>query len=179
MRRTSFAQWPCSVARTTDLLGDWWTPLVLRDACYGVRRFEDFQRRLGISRNILTERLNRLVDEGMLERVPYREHPLRHEYRLTDKGRDFFPVLAAMMRWGDRWLAPDGPPVVLHHTTCDHDIDTEVVCGHCGEPLRLSDVTARFPHTPPHRSSGTDAQSEGTGNTSMLPPSTGPRASEA
>ena len=96
MKRTTFADWPCSVARTVDLIGDWWTPLVLREAFWGVRRFDDFQRSLGIGRNILSQRLGRLVDEGMLERRPYQDHPPRHEYVLTDKGRDFFPVLAAL-----------------------------------------------------------------------------------
>jgi DNA-binding HxlR family transcriptional regulator len=144
VKRTRFSQWPCSVARTVDLLGDWWTPLVLRDAYYGVRRFDDFQRDLKIGRNILTERLNRLVDEGLLERVPYQERPVRHEYLLTDKGRDFFPVMVAMMRWGDRWLTGDeGPPLTLHHTTCDHDMHAEVVCSHCGEPIELRHVRAR------------------------------------
>src|SRR5436190_6121311 len=86
VKRTPFSRWPCSVARTVDLLGDWWTPLVLREAFYGVRRFDEFQRTLGIGRNVLTQRLTRLVDEGLLERVAYCEHPPRHEYRLTDKG---------------------------------------------------------------------------------------------
>jgi len=145
VRRTAFADWPCSLARSVDLLGDWWTPLVLRDAYYGVRRFEDFQRSLGIGRNILTQRLNRLVDEGMLERRPYQDRPVRHEYILTDKGRDFFPVVAAIVRWGDRWLAGDeGPPVTLHHVPCDHDMHAEVVCSHCREPLALRDVNARL-----------------------------------
>jgi DNA-binding HxlR family transcriptional regulator len=144
MKRTPFADWSCSVARTVDILGDWWTPLVLRECFGGVRRFDDFQRRLGIGRNILTQRLNRLVDEGMLERRPYHERPVRHEYVLTDKGRDFFPVVAALMRWGDTWLAgEDGPPVVLHHRTCDHDVHAEVVCSHCAEPLAMRDVSAR------------------------------------
>jgi DNA-binding HxlR family transcriptional regulator len=131
------------VARSVDLLGDWWTPLVLRECYYGVRRFDAFQRSLGIGRNILTQRLNRLVDEGLLERRPYQDRPVRHEYLLTDKGRDFFPVIAAMVRWGDRWLAgDDGPPVVLHHTTCGHDMHAEVVCSRCGESIELRDVTA-------------------------------------
>ncbi|MFC7648785.1 winged helix-turn-helix transcriptional regulator [Streptosporangium lutulentum] len=106
MKRTPFAEWPCSIARSVDLLGDWWTPLVLREAFYGTRRFDDIQRNLRIGRNILTQRLKRLVEEGMLERVPYQERPKRYEYVLTEKGRDFFPVLAAMMRWGDKWLSP-------------------------------------------------------------------------
>src|SRR5947209_3973489 len=104
MKRTSFATWPCSIARTMDLLGDWWTPLVLREAFRGVRRFDEFERSLGIGRNILTQRLRRLVGEGLLERRKYQDGPARYEYRLTEKGRDFYPVLAAMIRWGDRWL---------------------------------------------------------------------------
>ena len=88
-----------------DLLGDWWTPLVLREAFYGVRRFDDFQRELGIARNTLTDRLHRLVGEGLLEKQPYQREPTRYDYVLTEKGRDFFGVLAAMSRWGDRWLA--------------------------------------------------------------------------
>jgi DNA-binding HxlR family transcriptional regulator len=144
VRRTPFAEWPCSVARTVDLLGDWWTPLVLRECYLGVRRFDDFQGNLGIGRNILSRRLTRLVDEGMLERRPYQDRPVRHEYVLTAKGRDFFPVIAAIMRWGDTWLAgEEGPPVVLHHRTCDHDMHAEVVCSHCREVVALPDVRGR------------------------------------
>ena len=144
MKRTSFADWPCSVARTVDILGDWWTPLVLRESYLGVRRFDDFQHRLGIGRNILTQRLGRLVDEGLLARRPYQERPLRHEYVLTDKGRDFYPVMAAITRWGDAWLdGGEGPPVILHHTRCDHDMHAEVVCSECGEPIEVREVRAR------------------------------------
>ncbi len=143
MKRTPFAAWPCSIARTVDLLGDWWTPLVLREAFYGVRRFDDFQRTLAIGRNILTQRLRRLVDEGLLERVQYQDRPARYEYVLTDKGRDFFPVLLAMVRWGDRWLADEaGPPIVLRHTTCGRETSARVVCSECGEPLELGQVRA-------------------------------------
>jgi DNA-binding HxlR family transcriptional regulator len=153
VKRTPFADWPCSIARTVDLLGDWWTPLVLREAFYGVRRFDDFQRSLGIGRNILTQRLNRLVDEDLLARRQYHDRPVRHEYVLTDKGRDFFPVIAALVRWGDRWLAgEEGPPVVLQHRSCGHDLEAEVVCSQCGEPVRLRDVTSRLgPGYPGHR----------------------------
>ena len=117
MKRTSFAQWPCSIARTMDLLGDWWTPLVLRDAFYGVRRFDEFQQALGIARNTLADRLKRLVEEGLLEKVAYQVEPVRYDYVLTEKGRDFYPVLLAMTRWGDKWLAAEaGPPITVHHT---------------------------------------------------------------
>src|SRR5689334_9644297 len=112
MRRTSFAQWPCSIARTLDVLGDWWTPLVLRDAYYGVRRFDEFQKGLGIARNTLSDRLHRLVDQELMEKRPYQTDPVRYDYVLTEKGRDFYPVIAAMARWGDQWLADDaGPPI--------------------------------------------------------------------
>ncbi|HVW32063.1 MAG TPA: helix-turn-helix domain-containing protein, partial [Acidimicrobiia bacterium] len=107
MKRTEFASWPCSIARSVDLLGDWWTPLVLREAFLGRRRFDDIQAALGIGRNVLTQRLRRLVEEGMLDRVRYQSKPDRYEYVLTEKGRDFYPVLAAMIAWGDRWLSGD------------------------------------------------------------------------
>ncbi len=124
MRRTSFSGWPCSLARTVDLLGDRWTPLVLREAFYGVRRFDQFQAGLGIARNTLAERLARLVDEGLLRKEPYQRDPVRHEYVLTEKGADCYPVLAAMAAWGDRWLDDGaGRPVTVHHTTCGHDTD--------------------------------------------------------
>ena len=150
MKRTSFAGWPCSVARAVDLLGDWWTPLVLRDAMYGIRRFDDFERSLGLSRNVLSQRLARLVDEGLLDRVAYQERPVRYEYRLTDKGRDFFGVVAALMAWGDRWLSDDGPPVSLRHTTCGQLTTARVVCSECGEPLALHQVRGELgPGYPP------------------------------
>jgi DNA-binding HxlR family transcriptional regulator len=160
MRRTSFARWPCSVARTMDLLGDWWTPLVLREAFYGVRRFDAFQEGLGIARNTLADRLRRLVDEGLLDRRPYQTEPLRHEYLLTEKGRDFFGVLMAMSRWGDRWLADEaGPPVIVHHDRCGHDSHAEVVCAHCGEPMTAADTSMRMgPGYPPKLARRPDVQ---------------------
>ena len=155
MKRTEFASWPCSIARSVDLLGDWWTPLVLREAFLGVRRFDDMQGSLGIGRNVLTQRLKRLVDEGMLDRVLNQEKPDRYEYVLTDKGRDFYPVLAAMIAWGDQWLSgEEGPPIVLRHKACGHDMSAKVVCSECGEPIQARDVRARLgpgypPDTPP------------------------------
>jgi DNA-binding HxlR family transcriptional regulator len=145
VKRTEFASWPCSIARSVDLLGDWWTPLVLREAFLGLRRFDDIQASLGIGRNVLTQRLKRLVEEGMLDRVRYQEKPDRYEYVLTEKGRDFYPVLAAMMAWGDRWLSgEDGPPIVLRHTSCGHDSTAKVVCSECGEPIEARNVRARL-----------------------------------
>ncbi|GAB2966119.1 HxlR family transcriptional regulator [Amycolatopsis acidiphila] len=128
-----------------DLLGDWWTPLVLREAFYGIRRFDEFQQALGIARNTLADRLRRLVEEGLLEKQPYQRDPVRHDYVLTEKGKDFFGVLAAMTRWGDRWLAgEEGAPVVFHHRTCGHETHAEVVCAQCGEPLRAADTKIRM-----------------------------------
>ena len=141
MKRTTFSRWPCSIARATDIMGDWWTPLVLREAFYGVRRFEDFQSGLGIGRNVLAQRLKRLVDEGLFEKRQYHEKPARYEYVLTDKGRELWPVLAALMSWGDKWLdGGRGAPVVLHHTECDHEMSAAVVCSHCGEELDVRHV---------------------------------------
>jgi DNA-binding HxlR family transcriptional regulator len=145
VKRTSFANWPCSIARTVDLIGDGWTPMVLREAFYGTTRFDEFERVLGIGRNVLSQRLGRLVEEGLLERQAYQDNPVRYDYILTTKGRELFPVLAAMMVWGDRWLAPDeGPPVLLRHATCGHDARAEVVCADCREPLELADVRPRL-----------------------------------
>lgn len=145
MKRTSFAKWPCSIARTMDLLGDWWTPLVLRESFYGIRRFDEFQQSLGIARNTLTDRLTRLVDEGLLEKQAYQTQPVRYDYVLTEKGRDFYGVLAAMSRWGDRWLSGEnGPPITFHHHACGHDTHAEVVCAECREPIQANDTSMRL-----------------------------------
>src|SRR5580704_8650496 len=104
----------CSIARALELVGERWTILVLRDVFLGVRRFEAIQRNLGVARNVLAARLDRLVDEGILEKALYQERPPRHEYRLTDKGLDLWPVIVELLQWGDRHLAPAaGPPVVI------------------------------------------------------------------
>ena len=144
MTRTDTSTWPCTIARSADLLGDGWNLLVIREACMGTRRFDDFQRRLGIGRNILTVRLQRLVAEGLLDRVEYQQRPVRHEYRLTEKGRDVYPILAAMAAFGDRWLTgPAGTPLVLRHSPCDHDMHAVVVCSECAEPIDVREVRAR------------------------------------
>jgi DNA-binding HxlR family transcriptional regulator len=141
MRRTSLADFRCSVARTVDIVGEWWTPLIVRDAFYGVSRFEDFQRSLGVARNVLADRLERLVGEGIFERRRYGDRPPRDEYLLTEKGRDLFPVIAALMAWGDRWTAGEaGPPVLLVHTSCGHPATLRATCDACHSPLDLTNI---------------------------------------
>ncbi|MGA2520031.1 MAG: helix-turn-helix domain-containing protein [Acidimicrobiales bacterium] len=142
MQRKSFSAMDCSVAQCLEVVGEWWSMLIVRDAFLGVTRFEDFQRRLGISRNILQQRLEKLVEAGVLVRVPYSEHPLRHDYRLTDKGRDLWPVVTAMRQWGDRYAAPAGPPVQVSHKACGSTAEAVYVCGSCGLPLGPRDVAA-------------------------------------
>jgi len=110
MRRTRLDDRPCPVARVTDLVGDWWTPLVLWELCLGRTRFSELESAIGCSRSILTQRLNRLVDERMVQRIPYETHPPRHDYRLTPKGEEFHSVLLAMWRWGSDWSFDDGRP---------------------------------------------------------------------
>src|SRR5947208_17147380 len=120
MQRRSFQDMGCPVAQCLEVVGEWWSLLIVRDAFLGVRRFDDVQARLGISRNILNQRLTRLVDNGVLERVPYQEHPPRSEYRLTDKGRDLWHVVPALRQWRVRWAASGGPRVQTRHASCGH-----------------------------------------------------------
>src|SRR4051812_33972360 len=140
MHRTSFETMNCSVAQCLEVVGEWWSMLIIRDAFLGVRRFDDFQSRLGISRNVLNVRLTSLVEAGVLSREPYQDRPVRHEYRLTDKGRDLWPVLTTMRQWGDKWAAPRGVPLAMRHTSCQHVANARMVCSHCGEPLDLRSV---------------------------------------
>jgi DNA-binding HxlR family transcriptional regulator len=133
----------CSVARTLEAIGDRWTMLVIRDAFQGVRRFDDFQRRLGVARNVLTDRLGRLVDDGILARVPYQERPERFEYRLTEKGIDLWPVLVSLMKWGDRYAAPDGPPMLVVHRGCGGTVNERFVCEECGAAVDARSSQAR------------------------------------
>ncbi len=142
VERKSFAEMDCSVAQCLEVVGEWWSMLILRDSFLGVTRFDDFQRRLGISRNILQQRLSRLVDSGVLVRVPYQDHPQRYDYRLTDKGRDLWPVINAMRQWGDRYAAPEGPPLRLVHKSCGATTHIDLVCASCGETVGARDVTA-------------------------------------
>jgi DNA-binding HxlR family transcriptional regulator len=140
VERKSFSEMHCSVAQCLEVVGEWWSLLIVRDAFLGVTRFDEFQERLGISRNVLNQRLTRLVEAGILAKVPYSEHPPRHAYRLTDKGRDLWPVLTTMRQWGDKYAAPDGPPLELIHETCGHVSDARMICSSCGEGIGPRDV---------------------------------------
>lgn len=148
MRRTRFDDWPCPIARTTDLIGDWWTPLVMREAFRGARRFDDFRQRLGAPRAVLTQRLARLVEDDLLEKVPYQRRPPRHEYVLTEKGLAFWDVLAAMWRWGSDWLWPegDGPPAILVDKMTRREVRPAVVDEKTGE--RIDVRTLRLARAP-------------------------------
>jgi DNA-binding HxlR family transcriptional regulator len=141
-RTTRLDTMRCSVARTLDVIGEWWTMLIMRDAFKGVTRFEDFHRNLGIARTVLSARLDRLVEAGIFIRRAYSDHPPRSEYVLTEKGRDLFPVLVTLMQWGDRWAADDGPPLLLVHEPCEHVTSPRLVCEHCDGDVALDTVRA-------------------------------------
>ncbi len=130
----------CSVARALEVVGERWTLLLLRDAFRGVRRFDEFQRRLGLARNILTDRLGRLCEAGIFERIPYQDRPPRYEYRLTAAGEDLWPVIVALRTWGDLHAAPDGAPVRVEHDGCGGSPIHGVVCSGCGKPLVATDT---------------------------------------
>jgi DNA-binding HxlR family transcriptional regulator len=134
----------CSIARALEVLGERWTILVVRDAMLGVKRFEDFQSSLGVARNVLTDRLRRLVDAGVLRRVPYQERPQRFEYQLTKMGVELAVPIVALMHWGDKHLPVDGgPPRLIQHRGCGGAVEAELVCQQCGlsiEPFRAQAV---------------------------------------
>ncbi len=139
MPRTDFSQQQCPVARALDRLGEGWSILILRDAYYGVSRFDDFRKSLGIAPNILARRLDALVDSGLLERRPYSLHPLRHDYLLTAAGRDFRPVIWALLAWSNRHFAPEGPSVVLVERATGQVAEPVMTDGASGRPMRVED----------------------------------------
>ncbi|HKD97347.1 MAG TPA: helix-turn-helix domain-containing protein [Micromonosporaceae bacterium] len=146
MHKADLAVLPCSLARSLQIVGEWWTMLVLRDICFDVNRFEAIHGHLGIARNILKARLDTLVEHGLAERRRYQTRPDRYEYVATEKGSQLVPVFLAMVAWGDRWAAPDGPPMLFAHAACGRDTVATVVCSECARPLRHEDVT---PHAGP------------------------------
>jgi DNA-binding HxlR family transcriptional regulator len=142
MLRRDYSGQHCSIARTLELLGERWTLLVIRDILEGRRRFDQIQSSLGVARNVLASRLARLVEEGILEKRPYGTHPRRHEYFLTEKGLDLWPVLIAMLDWGDRHLADGGPPTLITHKHCGGRVDGRGYCERCGKRLSARDAAA-------------------------------------
>ncbi|WP_067451284.1 winged helix-turn-helix transcriptional regulator [Actinomadura macra] len=133
----------CSIARSLEVVGDRWTLLVIRSAFEGIRRFDDFQDALGVARNVLTERLSRLCDEGIMRRVPYQDRPERFEYRLTRKGVELWPAMMTLLMWGDRHYAPDGPPLLIGHQGCPGILTPRFTCDTCDAHLGPSDVEPR------------------------------------
>lgn len=144
MKWSELSDEPCSVARSVAVIGDRWTLMILRDCFLGVRRFDDFERRLGISRSIVADRLKRLVDEGVLRREAYQDRPPRHEYRLTDKGLALHPVIMAIVHWGDVHYAGEaGPPLIHRHKGCGCDFAPVMTCSECGDAVAARDVEVR------------------------------------
>lgn len=136
MQWSNLEEEACSVARTVSVIGDRWTLLILRDCFLRVRRFEDFQARLGVTRPILASRLRKLVDSFVLAKVPYQERPRRYEYRLTQKGIDLYPIVMAIVHWGDVHMSgKKGRPLLHQHASCGKDFDPVMICSECGEPL--------------------------------------------
>ncbi|MEM1114261.1 MAG: helix-turn-helix domain-containing protein [Pseudomonadota bacterium] len=141
MRWNDIDQQVCSVARALSVVGERWTMLIIRDAFLGTRRFDRFQENLGITRHRLSERLGKLVEQGVLIKVPYQERPLRHEYRLTRKGLALYPVLMTLARWGDDWMDQgQGAPMEYVHMTCGRQTRPEITCSECGEVLKPEEV---------------------------------------
>lgn len=144
MRWGDLAAENCSMARALAVLGDRWTMMILRDSFMRVRRFDDFQKSLGIARRVLSDRLESLVGSGVLERVAYQQRPPRYEYRLTPKGLDLYPVVLSMVHWADLYYAGEaGPPVLHRHMGCGHDFRSVLTCSECGEAIGPRDVSAR------------------------------------
>ena len=144
MKWDDLALEPCSMARSLAVIGDRWTLMILRDCFLGVRRFEAFQARLGISRTIVADRLKLLVEEGVLRKAAYQEGPVRHEYRLTQKGLDLYPAMMAIVNWGDRYYGGEaGPPLLHRHKTCGHDFQPVITCSECGEAVDAREVETR------------------------------------
>ena len=144
MQRTHFDNMSCSVARTLNIIGEWWTLLILRDIFFGIRRFDVLRKHLGISRKVLTARLNTLIENKILERVQYQQNPERYEYQLTERGHDLFPVIVTLMVWGDKWIFEATPPVQLVDRKTKDLIKPALVSIDTGQEIRYENVQARL-----------------------------------
>ncbi|WP_280182051.1 winged helix-turn-helix transcriptional regulator [Nocardia farcinica] len=146
MRETNLARMDCSIARAAEIIGDRWTLMIVRSmfAFKGLHRFEELRAELGVARNILSDRLGLLIEHGIVEQRPYSDRPPRYEYHLTAAGKDLLPVILALLRWGDTHLmGDDGPPVILQHTECGHDMVPYLACSHCHQPVAPRTVLGR------------------------------------
>ncbi len=144
MSRADLAQNACTAARTIELFGDEWTLMILREMFLGGRRFDDLQRQTGASPHILSQRLKRLESIGVLRRETYSAHPPRHEYRLTEKGRDLWPVVVSMKLWGDKWLGHGVTPVEIIHKSCGRPVIPRMTCPDCSQPMAAHDARTRL-----------------------------------
>jgi DNA-binding HxlR family transcriptional regulator len=140
---------PSSVARTLKFISDRWSFMVVREAFFGVRRFDDLRVNLGIASNILTDRLNRLVQDGVFTRIKYQDSPERYEYRFTDKGRELSGPMLAMLRWGDKWFSGGEPPLLLKHEVCGHDFEPLLTCDRCEKPIEAGHMRYRMNYRQP------------------------------
>ncbi len=155
MKRTSFKNAPCPIARSLDAVGEWWMLLIVRDVFGGIRRFDELLADLGISRNVLTDRLQAMVASGILEKKQYQEKPVRYEYHLSAKGRELLPVLGILTAWGNRWLpVKSETPVRLIHEKCGHELTLHLECAHCSEAVSTLNVrpenfanNSKIPHS--------------------------------
>lgn len=138
--KQQFTDIACSIARTVGVVGERWTPLIVRDLFAGMMKFEDIRRDLGIASNVLTARLGELEQHGVVERRQYQSTPARYEYVLTDMGRDLYPVIATLVAFGDKWLSLDGPPALIVHTDCGHVTTAKTVCAECGGDLNAGNA---------------------------------------
>lgn len=141
MKWQNVGEQPCSVARALSVIGDRWTMLILRNAFVGIRRFDDFQANLGVTRHVLSDRLKRLVEHEILKRTPYQDRQERFEYRLTEKGLELYPVLLTLTVWGDKWMDEGkGAPLDFYHPSCGHKFTPLLVCSECKEPVTAKTV---------------------------------------
>ena len=141
MQHKSFEKMSCPIARSLERVGEWWSMLIMRDALHGMTRFDEFQNNLGIAPNMLTRRLNSLVEAGLLERRRYSEHPPRHEYVPTARGRDLRPVVISLLAWGNKHFAPEGPSVVLINRKTGAAVDPILSDPATGRPVEQPDYT--------------------------------------
>ena len=147
MSRTDLPSHTCTIARATAQVGNEWTLLIVREMFLGTRRFDDFLHLTGMSSHLLAQRLKKLEAEGVIRRELYSERPPRYEYRLTEKGRDLWPVIIALKQWGDGWLGTDDAPVLITHKACGKVVRPHLTCPDCGERIEAHDAEAQLSHT--------------------------------